>query len=152
LSVSTGEPIKLNPEISLEAGRLAGSSREELIGFLAESAVRLKTLEEKLRGAELENRYLRELLRLARIEKYGPGSEKLSDEQLALLELEPGVSQAEVQPRLNERNSSCRFAKQLKRPSILVDSNYPHTCPGSKRLSPARQNSASAPNAEKIRN
>jgi transposase len=39
-------------------------------------------LEEKLRGAELENRYLRELLRLARIEKYGPGSEKLADEQL----------------------------------------------------------------------
>ena len=59
--------------------------------------MRLKTLEEKLRGAELANRYLRELLRLARIEKYGPGSEKLSDEQLALLELEPGVSQAEVQ-------------------------------------------------------
>jgi hypothetical protein len=33
----------------------------------------------------------------ARIEKYGPESEKLSDEQPALLELEPGVSQAEVQ-------------------------------------------------------
>ena len=44
--------------------------------YLAESAVRVKTLEEKLRGAELENRYLRELLRLARIEKYGPGSEE----------------------------------------------------------------------------
>jgi len=76
---------------------LTGSSREQLVEYLAESAARVKTLEEKLRGAELENRYLRELLRLARIEKYGPGSEKLSDEQLALLELEPGVSQAEVQ-------------------------------------------------------
>ena len=43
------------------------------------------------------NYYLRELLRLARIEKYGPASEKLSDEQLALLELEPGVSQTEVE-------------------------------------------------------
>jgi transposase len=64
---------------------------------LAESAIRLKTMEEKLRGAQLENHYLRELLRLARIEKYGPASEKLSDEQLALLELEPGVSQAEVE-------------------------------------------------------
>jgi len=81
----------------LEVDRLTGSSREQLVEYLAESAVRVKTLEEKLRGAELENRYLRELLRLARIEKYGPGSEKLSDEQLALLELEPGVSQAEVQ-------------------------------------------------------
>jgi transposase len=81
----------------LEAGRLARSSREELIEYLAQSTGRVRTLEEKLRGAELENRYLRELLRLARIEKYGPGSERLSDEQLALLELEPGVSQAEVQ-------------------------------------------------------
>ena len=59
--------------------------------------MRLKTMEKKLHGAELENRYLRELLRLARIEKYGPASEKLSEEQLALLELEPGVSQAEVE-------------------------------------------------------
>ena len=49
------------------------------------------------RNAQLENHYPRELLRLARIEKYGPGNEKLSDEQLALLELEPGVSQAEVE-------------------------------------------------------
>jgi len=65
----------------------AGRVSVQLIEYLAESAVRVKTLEEKLRGAELENRYLRELLRLARIEKYGPGSEKLSDEQLALLEL-----------------------------------------------------------------
>jgi transposase len=64
---------------------------------LAQSAIRLKTIEEKLRGAQLENHHLRELLRLARIEKYGPASEKLSDEQLALLELEPGVSQAEVE-------------------------------------------------------
>jgi hypothetical protein len=59
--------------------------------------VRLKTVEEKLRHAQLENRYPRELLQLVRIEKYGPGSEKLSAEPLALLELVPGVSQAESQ-------------------------------------------------------
>jgi hypothetical protein len=52
---------------------------------LAESSVRLKTLEEDLHHAQLDNRYPRELLRLARIEKYGHGSEKLSEEQLALL-------------------------------------------------------------------
>jgi hypothetical protein len=91
LSASPDESIKLYPQISLELDRLNGSSREQLIEYLAESAGRVRTLEEKLRGAELENRYLRELLRLARIEKYDPGSEKLSDEQLALLELEPGV-------------------------------------------------------------
>ena len=39
---------------------------------------------------------MEERLRLVRIEKYGPGSEKLSDAQLELLELEPGVSSAEV--------------------------------------------------------
>ena len=36
---------------------------------------------------------LEERLRLVRIAKYGPGSEKLSDAQLELLELEPGVSE-----------------------------------------------------------
>jgi transposase len=97
LSAGSSEPRKLNPEISLEVDRLTGSSREQLIEYLAEAGLRVKKLEEELRGAELENRYLRELLRLARIEQYGPGSEKLSDEQLALLELEPGVSQAEVE-------------------------------------------------------
>ena len=40
---------------------------------------------------------LEERLRLVRIEKYGPGSEKLSDAQLELLELEPGVNSAEVE-------------------------------------------------------
>jgi transposase len=97
LSAGSGEPRKLNPEISLEVDRLIGSSREQLIEYLAEAGLRVTKLKEELRGAELENRYLRALLRLARIEKYGPGSEKLSDEQLALLELEPGVSQAEVE-------------------------------------------------------
>jgi len=56
-------------------------SRKQLAETLAQSAAELKGLKEELRGAELENRYLRELLRLARIEKYGPGSEKLSEEQ-----------------------------------------------------------------------
>jgi hypothetical protein len=46
--------------------------------------------------AEYKVRVLEEKLRLIRIEKYGPGSEKLSDGQLELLELEPGVSSEEV--------------------------------------------------------
>jgi transposase len=44
-----------------------------------------------------EVRYLRELLRLARIAKYGPGREELSDQQLELLELEPGVRAEEIE-------------------------------------------------------
>ena len=39
---------------------------------------------------------LAEELRLLRIKKYGSGAERLSDGQLALLELEPGVCAAEV--------------------------------------------------------
>ena len=51
---------------------------------------------DRLKFAEYKVRALEEKLRLIRIEKYGPGSEKLSDAQLELLELEPGVSSAEV--------------------------------------------------------
>jgi transposase len=50
----------------------------------------------EIQRLQMEVRYLRELLRLARIAKYGPGSEQLSDEQLELLELEPGVRAEEV--------------------------------------------------------
>ncbi len=53
--------------------------------------------ENKLQYAELKIRVLEERLRLQRIAKYGPGSEKLSNEQLELLELEPGVSNQEVE-------------------------------------------------------
>lgn len=50
-----------------------------------------------LQYAELKIQVLEERLRLKRIQKYGPGSEKLTNEQLELLEWEPGVSSAEVQ-------------------------------------------------------
>ena len=50
-----------------------------------------------LQYAELKIQVLEERLRLRRIEMYGPGSEKLTNEQLELLELEPGVNSAEVQ-------------------------------------------------------
>jgi transposase len=54
-------------------------------------------LQQRLVWAELKIQVLEERLRLERIKKYGPGSEKLSDAQLELLELEPGVSNAEVE-------------------------------------------------------
>src|SRR2546427_997921 len=56
----------------------------------------LGTTKQRLQYAELKIQVLEERLRLKRIEKYGPGSEKLTNEQLELLELEPGVSTAEV--------------------------------------------------------
>jgi transposase len=54
-------------------------------------------LQKKLIWAELRIQVLEERLRLERIRKYGPGSEKLNDAQLQLLDLEPGVSNVEVQ-------------------------------------------------------
>jgi transposase len=57
----------------------------------------IEQLKQKLQYAELKIRVLEERLRLQRIAKYGPGSEKLPDAQLQLLELEPGVSSAEVE-------------------------------------------------------
>jgi transposase len=53
-------------------------------------------LKRQLRLAYLVIDRLQERLRLDRIKKYGPASEKLSDAQLELLELEPGVSDREV--------------------------------------------------------
>lgn len=54
-------------------------------------------LQHKLAWAELKIQVLEERLRLQRIQKYGPASEKLSSDQLELLELEPGVSSLEVE-------------------------------------------------------
>ena len=58
---------------------------------LQSTASQLQNTENKLQYAELKIRVLEERLRLVRIAKYGASSEKLSDQQLELLELEPGV-------------------------------------------------------------
>ena len=54
-------------------------------------------LKRQLHWAHLKIQTLEERLRLERIKKYGPASEKLNDAQLELLELEPGVSTVEVE-------------------------------------------------------
>jgi len=61
---------------------------------------------------------LEERLRRQRIAKYGPGSEKLSNLQLELLDLEPGVSNVEVAAE-SERDplpSSSQDKKRRKHP------------------------------------
>jgi transposase len=57
---------------------------------------KLNAYANELEYSKLKNQLLEEKLRLQRIAKYGPGSEKLSSLQLELLELEPGVSNTEV--------------------------------------------------------
>jgi transposase len=64
----------------------------------AEQIVLLTT---QLQWAEWKIRSLEERLRLEMIRKYGPKSETLNDAQLLLLEMEPGVSAAEVEAESN---------------------------------------------------
>ncbi len=58
-------------------------------------SIEAKFREEKS-ALELENKLLREYIRRLKQEKYGVKSEQLSAAQIELLELEPGVHQAEV--------------------------------------------------------
>src|SRR6266496_5542446 len=57
-----------------------------------------------------------ERLRLPRLQKYGPGSEKLHDAQLELLELEAGVSNLEVQAESAREPLPPRTRTQRPRP------------------------------------
>ena len=65
---------------------VSGSIRNIVSGF-----------ERKVSDLELMLRLREEQLRMARIDKYGPRSEKLSASQIMLLDLEPGVQSAEVE-------------------------------------------------------
>ena len=60
-------------------------------------AEQIVLLTKQLAWAQFEVQALREQLRLQLIRKYGPKSEKLNDQQLQLLDLEPGVSAEEVE-------------------------------------------------------
>src|ERR1700724_722279 len=71
---------------------------------------------DRLKFAEYKVRVLEERLRLVRIEKYGPGSEKLSDAQLELLELEPGVSSAEVEAESERQQLNLPLTGAKKHP------------------------------------
>jgi len=77
-------PLCLDPEL---LGQLVEKLPAGVIEQLTDS---WRKQSEALARSEKENRLLRELLRLMRVEKYGPASERLSDQQLELLEQEPG--------------------------------------------------------------
>lgn len=61
-----------------------------------------------------ENEMLRQQLRLLRIEKYGPRSEKLSDAQLDLLEREPSVTRAEIEQEASQPADPAPIATKPK--------------------------------------
>jgi len=79
-------------------------------------------LKRALALAHLQIQELKAQLRLALIKKYGPGSEKLSDAQLNLLELEPGVSNVEVQ------------AESVRKPLPASTNRKPRPHPGRQEL------------------
>jgi transposase len=64
--------------------------------LFAAVSVKFNSYEYELQYAQMKVQVLEERLRQQRIAKYGPGSETLSNLQLELLDLEPGVSNAEV--------------------------------------------------------
>jgi transposase len=80
-------------------------------------AERIEQLEKQLVWAEWKIRSLEERLRLHLIQKYGSKSETLNDAQLQLLELEPGVSAAELEAE------SKREPLASATPSTTVDKN-----------------------------
>ncbi len=86
-------------------------SEAEKIEQLRETSSR-----EELQWAEWKIRALEERLRLELIRKYGPKSETLNDEQLLLLELEPGVSSAEVEAESTARAAAARVSDHCEEP------------------------------------
>jgi transposase len=82
------------PPSSPSSSPSSSSCETELIAQLKDQ---LGQTQSRLQWAELKIQLLEERLRLVRIAKYGPGSEKLSNAQLELLEEELGVSHVEVQ-------------------------------------------------------
>jgi transposase len=75
---------------------------------------KLNAYASELEYSKLKIQVLEEKLRLQRIAKYGPGSEKLSNLQLELLEFEPGVSNTEVAAE-SEREALPPTAEKKKR-------------------------------------
>jgi transposase len=98
--VSESCPSSAQSTPSPDASR-HGDLLEQLKAHLPDSLFaavsgKLNAYANELAYSKLKNQVLEEKLRLQRIAKYGPGSEKLSSLQLELLEQEPGVSNTEV--------------------------------------------------------
>ena len=108
-------PLPLDPE-------LLGELIEKLpAGVIEQLTNNWQKQTEALARSEKENRLLRELLRLMRVEKYGPASERLSDQQLELLEQEPGVSEAEVRAE-SETSSAAAAAAKIQAKACTAES------------------------------
>lgn len=90
---STPINIAVLPGDSAETVALKQAFQQQLDEFSKEFA----KVQRELAWAKLKIQVLEEARRKLLLAKYGPSSEKLSDQQLILLELEPGVSNQEVE-------------------------------------------------------
>jgi transposase len=111
---------------------------EALIGRLAqkEAAIvrglvgALESSRSKISELELLVRLREEQLRMARIDKYGPRSEKLSAEQIMLLDLEPGVQLAEVEGEAARPEAEKQVAENPPSPRRKPRAAYSKAHPG----------------------
>lgn len=94
--VPSSAPFTPVPESSSHAELLEQLKTQVPEALFAMVSGRLNAYAHELAYSKLKIQVLEERLRLRRIQKYGPGSEKLSSLQLELLEQEPGVSREEV--------------------------------------------------------
>lgn len=92
---SSAQPAP-SPDCSSNADLLEQLKTQLPDALFAVVSGRLNAYADEVAYSKLKIQVLEERLRLQRIEKYGPGSEKLSNLQLELLEQEPGVSSQEV--------------------------------------------------------
>jgi transposase len=81
---------------------------------------------------------------LERIEKYGPAAERLSDAQLELLELEPGVNAAEVEAEA--QRAQLQLALKAKSGDRKRVSRCRPSCLGSNKSLPALESNVSGAN------
>jgi transposase len=65
----------------------------------------------------VENKLLKEAIRQMRMEKYGPKSDRLSDDQLELLEVEPGVVAAEIEIEAQCDEAAKKAVEKIRRRS-----------------------------------
>ena len=116
------------------------------------AAKQLDTTRSELQYARLKIQVLEEHLRLQRIAKYGPGSEKLSNLQLQLLEEEPGVSNQEVQAE-SERGGCLHWTARSSGSDARIPAGrpFPQICRAWRRSSLARPSSACAESAARKR-
>jgi transposase len=113
--VPPSAPSTPNPESSLHAELLEQLKTQVPEALFEMVSGRLNAYAQELEYSKLKIQVLEERLRLRRIEKYGPSSEKLSSLQLELLEQEPGVSREEVVAE-SERPAPPPVSARKKRP------------------------------------